>query len=449
MEQESIKYSLIKNIGLTNFEFYFDFFDSGQAQNSVFATGELANWTGCFENRNFIEGKEDYHALVFQATGASESGALTAASQSFSNEGFKLYENNIRIPTNNIDLSNSCFLADFSFTGAIESGILFGSYETEEVQLPDLSYITVNRGYNVGVTDRGHLFVNGASSNGSFVEVFQDIELSKRNVVSFGSQNNNFYISYFDFFKNKPITKVKSFDKKNLKTPSYIHLGGSKKNYQVNDEKTPTFKGNLNFFCGIGKNLGDLYNTYTGFLSDYIFNSGANNFIEYTYLSGFDNVYKTGVTGYSYEEATGVEYKSKNNINLIINSTGTGVVAEGGVYEKLDQNNNSLTKEGYLDESIQNVYNITGTQLIDTLGLTISQTGIDLYESEESLNENTGNYTFLNQIAQTGVLDEILTSTSIYAQTGYYQKEPDSSGINFELNSDDFKKNFLYYKGVR
>ena len=141
-------------------------------------------------------------------------------SQIISNEGFKLYENNIRIPTNNIDLSNSCFLADFSFTGAIESGILFGSYETEEVQLPDLSYITVNRGYNVGVTDRGHLFVNGASSNGSFVEVFQDIELSKRNVVSFGSQNNNFYISYFDFFKNKPITKVKSFDKKNLKTPS-------------------------------------------------------------------------------------------------------------------------------------------------------------------------------------------------------------------------------------
>ena len=51
------------------------------------------------------------------------------------------------------------------------------------------------------------------------------------------------------------------------------------------------------------------------------------------------------------------KYKSKNNINLTINSIGTGVVAEGGVYQKLDQNNNSLTKEGYLDESIQNVYN--------------------------------------------------------------------------------------------
>ena len=162
----------------------------------------------------------------------------------------------------------------------------------------------------------------------------------------------------------------------------------------------------------------------------------------------------TATTGNKYEVSTVLvgpilRSKSKNNINLTINSIGTGVVAEGGVYQKLDQNNNSLTKEGYLDESIQNVYNITGTQLIDTLGLTISQTGIDLYESEESLNENTGNYTFLNQIAQTGVLDEILTSTKIYAQTGYYQKEPDSSGINFELNSDDFKKNFLYYKGAR
>ena len=70
-----------------------------------------------------------------------------------------------------------------------------------------------------------------------------------------------------------------------------------------------------------------------------------------------------------------------------------------------------------------------------------------MYEKYEDIEEFTGEYSYVEISGVTGTFNIVETSSVIYQDTGYYDQKPDSSGLYFDLDSEDFKKDFLYYKG--
>ena len=62
---------------------------------------------------------------------------------------------------------------------------------------------------------------------------------------------------------------------------------------------------------------------------------------------------------------------------------------------------------------------------------------------------NPGDYNYYECTPLTGFLDEVSGVDLIYGTTGYYIDLPDSSGINFELDSEKFKMEYIYYVGDR
>ena len=446
MSKESIKYTLTSKLGLyDDLVFCYDFLDSGFSDNQVTATGSYFDWTGVLINGTPSASSGDYYALVLDASEESFHLTTGECASFVSSNGFDLRESNLKIPTNNIDLSDCSFIVDFSFESDVSSGIVFGSYEKEEIQLPDLSYVTGSKGFNVGVTDRGHLFVNGYSKNGDFLKVFNNIELSKRNVISFGNSNDNFYISYLDFFADKAVTVTKNVNNFYIQSPEFIYFGGTNNHYEETQPENKTFNGYLNSVYGFSRKVSDIYNLFTGFVSDYQYESGENVFYEYQYLSGENLTYQTGVTGYQENIFTGNEYTGHSEQHVNYNITGTDSVQEGSHYLSLDSG--VLLDVGYLDPSIENFYSPTGSSAFDTIGLLNNQTSVNLYEKEETIEDFTGEYSYAEFSGLTGTFDLVESSEVVYGDTGFYEQKPDSSGLYFNLSSSDFKKDFLYYKG--
>ena len=445
MSQESVKYSLNSKLGsYKDLSFYFDFLDVNLVDNFSYVTGSGSDWTGVFENQSPNNSVENYYATATASSGISELDSSGKLVGFLDQTGLKTYESNLQIPLNDIDLSASCFIVDFSFDEEVQSGIIFGAYEKEQLQLPDLSYVTGAKGFNVGVTERGHLFVNAYSKDGDFVEVFTDLELSKRNVISFGNDKDEFYISLFDFSNNTKKRRRKKTQREYLKSPQFINIGGSKTTYTDQSVDNKTFFGHIRSICGFSKKIYDDYNLYTGFLSEYSFNSGLESTIYSDYLSGEISTHRTGIVGYGENILTGIEKKANSKLQISHVSTGSINVQEGEIYNLL--NKNSIIKRGYLDESIKNVYNPTGTSAYDTLGFFDSNTGVDLYEEIIEEEVNTGEYTFKEITIETGTLRNIETIEKIYIETGINYKEPDSSGLSFILDIEDF--NTHIYMGV-
>ena len=446
MSKESIKYTLTSKLGLyDDLVFCYDFLDSGFSDKQITATGETSEWTGVFVNQSPSQSSGDYYALALDSLGVSEIDASGLCASFITSNGFDLSQSNLRLPSDDINLSNCSFIVDFSFDNNISSGILFGSYEKEEIQLPDLSYVTGSKGFNVGVTDRGHLFVNGYSKNGDFLRVFNNIELSKRNVISFGNNNDKFYISYLDFFADKAVTVTKNVNNFYIQSPEFIYFGGTNNHYEATQPENKTFNGYLNSVYGFSRKVSDIYNLFTGFASDYQYESGENVFYEYQYLSGENLTYQTGVTGYQENIFTGNEYTGHSEQHVNYNITGTDSVQEGSHYLFLDSG--VLLDVGYLDPSIENFYSPTGSSAFDTIGLLNNQTSVNLYEKEETIEDFTGEYSYVEFSGITGAFDSVESSEVVYGNTGFYEQKPDSSGLYFNLSSSDFKKDFLYYKG--
>ena len=186
MSEESIKYSLSSVLGgYSDLEFCLD-----SEHSVVEATGSGSFWTGYFPNLSPADDEYRNIALILNGTGSSKVDAIANSNNLIDNNGLSLMDTNLKIPLRDLDLSESSFILDFQMEGEVSSGILFGAFEKEVLLLPDSSYITGSKGYNFGITDRGHLFVQGFSLNSGFVEVFTDIELSERNVFCFNHSSN-------------------------------------------------------------------------------------------------------------------------------------------------------------------------------------------------------------------------------------------------------------------
>jgi hypothetical protein len=67
----------------------------------------------------------------------------------------------------------------------VTGGVLFGSLDKSTSETINGEVITGSKGYNFGVTDRGNLFYQGFDRGGDYIYVASDIELAKRNIISF------------------------------------------------------------------------------------------------------------------------------------------------------------------------------------------------------------------------------------------------------------------------
>lgn len=450
MSKESIKYSLTSSFdSYNNLKFYFDFLDSGLNENYIFATGENLSWTGALNNPSPASGFEDCRAVVLGAYGTSELSASGEVSLSINESGFNLNESNLMINTENLSLSDCSVLIDFEFIDEISSGVLFGSLEKEELELPDLSYITGSKGYNVGITDRGHLFLHGFSKNGDFVEVFCQQELSKRNIISFSSSPTSINISFLDFFKNESINYTKDVEGFYISSPDYIYIGGSKNTFKEVNETNTTFNGYLKSIYILNKGFGHekLFDLQSEFLSNYEFESGSSEFIEKPYFSGEFITYMTGITGYECIVSSGQRQIGRTISSHEYLPTGVLNIQEGGLAEILI--NGELIEVGVLSDSDSGSYNPTGQGAYDTLGLQNYSVDISGYEDNLYFSGESGYYPIYTCNPLTGELTEISGIEQVYGTTGFYIYEPNSSGVTLELNSEKFKKDYIYYNGER
>lgn len=445
MSEDSIKYSLSSILGdYSDLEFSFD-----SEYSVVDATGGGSFWTGYFPNLSPAKDKERNIALILQGTGSSQLDAITNSNNLISNNGLSLVDTNLKIPLRKLDLSESSFIIDFQMTGEVSGGVLFGAFEKEIVQFPDLSYATGSKGYNFGITDRGHLFLQGFSLNSGFVEVFSDIELSERNVFCFNHSDDFVEVGLFDFFNNKAIKFEKKLNNFYCQSPEEIYIGGAKETFKKLNPNETTFDGYLKSISAFNKKIptNALYEMGKGFMSNYSFNDGGQDFIEEKYLSGEVITYKTGITGYDCSLLTGSEALGVVGLTGASYITGEITVQEGGLYTFLK--NGSLQQGRYISNLHSGEYNPTGEGAFDTLGLKDYSENISGYFFDSGYTINSGEYNYYECNPLTGFLDEVSGVELIYGDTGYYLDLPDSSGISFELDSEKFKMEYIYYVGDR
>jgi len=445
MSEESIKYSLSSVLGdYSDLEFCLD-----SEHSVVDATGGGSFWTGYFPNLSPADDEYRNIALILNGTGSSKVDAIANSNNLIDNNGLSLMDTNLKIPLRDLDLSESSFILDFQMEGEVSSGVLFGAFEKEALLLPDSSYITGSKGYNFGITDRGHLFVQGFSLNSGFVEVFTDIELSERNVFCFNHSSNLLEVGFFDYFDNNVKSFTKKLDSFYCQSPENIYIGGTSELIEKTTPNETTFDGYLKSISIFNKkiNTNSLYEINTGFLSDYYFNDGGQVFIEEKYLSGEVVTYKTGITGYDCSILTGSETLGVVGLTGEPYITGEITVQEGSLYTFLK--NGSLEQGRYISNLHSGEYNTTGEGAFDTLGLESYSANVSGYSFDSGYTFNSGDYNYYECTPLTGFLDEVSGVDLIYGTTGHYIDLPDSSGINFELDSEKFKMEYIYYVGDR
>jgi len=265
---------------------------SDESWSGFFYNSALTNNTGL--HKCYVIGSEDNSSIdaesnIYYITGSSSN--LTG--------GYK-------IDLETLNANNISAIIDFEFAGDVTGGVLLGclhtgfesdGFSTDPV---DLAY---SSGFNIGVTDRGHLFCQTLNQKGASIKVIHDIELSKRNILGVSVYGSSIMVSNYDYMND--LVKVSEvFTESDFISNSGGDLFlGKTETFYIDD---PVFSGHINnfsLFSGfidpqVLKELGE------GILGDYSY-TAASSQTEY-YVTSFSETisYKTGVTGYEYEIVT-------------------------------------------------------------------------------------------------------------------------------------------------
>ena len=459
MSSESLKYVLSNGFkSKDDLAFYFDFKDE-TLDDRVYATGGGSSWTGVIDNFDPSYDTGIHNAFLLNGTGSTISES-TGNSVSFLGEkGIDLSLSNIMINKESFDFSSMSMVLGFEFEGEVSNGILFGSFEKEELQLPDSSYVTGAKGFNLGVTDRGNLFLQGYSNKGQFVEVIPK-ELSKKNYVGVSIKQGLFSLSVFDFCKKNQYTYTKNIDVSYFDEPESFYFGGSKEYFNQSEEEETTFDGYLNLAIGLDKYFtsSSLLDITRGALGEYFFNSGSSGEIVNNVLVDEVTIYKTGIIGYQLVQSGQLELQSSPQyLTGVITPSGSSIVQEGDKYQTFKQAINSSGERlfeykqelGYIDSSSQGVYSPTGQDAQSILGLQDTGSEISGFIEQTGLFSESLFADLYEEIPLTGVLKEVSGVQYVYEdQTGYYTN-PNTSGVSFSIDSEGLHKDYIYYMGPR
>tara|TARA_R100001440_G_scaffold40326_1_gene59982 strand:+ start:26487 stop:27953 length:1467 start_codon:yes stop_codon:yes gene_type:complete len=407
-------------------------------------------------------------------------GSTPASSKKFATgtilkeDSANLTGSNIKVTgTSNLPYSNQSVIIDFDFNTNVENCVLFGSLEKTSTSING-NVITGAKGYNFGVTDRGKLFYQGFNQQGDFIYTSSSLELSKRNLVSFSIGSNQLSMCRYDYLNNK-IQKDEFFvDTSAISSNTGFYLGGSpierpSNNGTLEVDQAQYFKSgasnvSLNSFALVSgyASPSAMFALGSGMIGDYSESSTSEQTEKR--ITGYSQttVYQTGITGYRYEItgdidfATGRDMLTGNFFNS--SSVNTGEGDRYFIYRSFDNNLSAsgiktFVKEevGYLKPDGTLQYLPTGDDAFATLGLRDVDGAVQEFSEHRGISGSEsiavklfGSKMQVGALSRvSGVLQEPLYETIVNTPA------ISSSGIVLGVNSEKFKKDYIYYLGGR
>lgn len=412
-----------------------------------------------------------YSGILTHIGGSSVAAKDFATGIFLANDQAHLSGANIKVNTPSVDYSNLSTLIDFDLTGIVEDCVLFGSLEKNINQVDGVDYNTGAKGYNVGITKRGHLFFQGFDKRGEYLNTAKNIELGQRNIVSFSVGANTVSISRFDHLNDVAQTESFNIDTTFLANNDEFYLGGSNEYFREGPDgpsgEFRTASGiNLNSFCLFSGNVptSTMFSISSGLVGEYFTETSTPP--QNRRITGYNQTvtYHTGITGYDYENtgsiniATG-DYMLTGNF-FGATSVNTGEGDRYFIYKSLDASGTKLFSKhevGFLHPDSGYKYLPTGDKAFDTLGLRGVEGAVNEYVEQRGI---SGAATVLVKLygsrfmtgilsGISGVVQEPLYETTKVEGVNPYGIKINSSGIRKGGDSLKLKKNYIYYLGER
>ncbi len=455
MSEQGLNFQLKESFGDNQrLSAFFDF--TNFSPSSTSAAGSVSNeFTGFLSNSSISNDPSLHKCFALGATASLSSAAETKIDHIIDSSECNLTSGNFLIPLDGLNLNNISTIVDFNFCESVSGGVLVGAYGLGEVTRQGENYVT-SSGFNVGVTDRGHLFLQYLNrEDEETIKVLYDAELSKRNIIGISANKTKLSLSYFDYFNDLVKTLEVPVHENSISFTGDLLLGGTNEFYQ-NDE----FSGNLNSFTILSgaydpltlKDIGEAS------LSEYTFNAEQVN--SYSRVTGYSNsiVYKTGVTGYEYEVTGTLTINTgRETFQMSTSPTSSAARQEGEKYFKYYTFNNGSTTSQYKEElgalvdGSGYLYYPTGEDAYDTLGLNDVSSSIQTY-AETLTTGNRGSNISINLYGKTpvyGTLDEVSGVVDTPIIQTWQKVTPATSGVSFEEDGRDLFKDYIYYMGGR
>ncbi len=435
---------------------YYDF-SSGTGTSLAFTEDVDA----VINNQNPSINTGAFSGIIINSRAGSEAASKTYATGKFlSSNKARLSTSNIKVPTSTLNYNSLTAIFDFEFDTAhpVTGGVLFGALEKTS-QTINGEVITGAKGYNFGINDRGKLYYQGFDRHGDFMHMASDIELSKRNLISFSLDSNILEMTRVDYLNEKIHSRNYIVDTSFIANSDNFFLGGSNTFYKTSSSSDTTFSGFINEFALISGYIStDIVKSIgSGMIGEYFFSSGSPTIKEQ--ITGYSEsiIYKTGITGYDFNQTGTLTITTGRSMQTgSFASDSTSSVEEGDKYFKYYTLDNGDAKTfykeeiGFLNPASGFNYAPTGSGAFATLGLNDISASINTFTETTGI-EGAGNVTIplYKSLIQTGTLNEIsgITTTAL-TETISVPAIP-ISGIVLSGDSETLKKDYIYYMGQR
>ena len=469
MSQSGIQHTLTETLGGTDrLLVFYDF--SGMSTRSI-GTINVAggNFDSVIENCDPAVNTGVYSGVLLGTTKSSPSTSRGKAVEFLANDQLSLFNTNVHVTgTNNIPYSNTASILDFEFDKEVGDGVLFGSLEKTS-SVVNGETITGARGYNVGLTDRGHIFYQGFDNNGDFIHTANSIELSERNIISFSVGNNSLTLARFDYLNNKIQQETFGLNNSFIANNSGFFLGGTKQYFRgTNDGEFRTARNiKLNSFSLFSGFLpaSALFSIGSGVVGDYFEDTQAA--VTRKELTGYNQtvVYKTGITGYDYENTSSINISTGRYMltgsYFGASSVNTGEGDRYFIYRSFDDALSDSGVKTFVKEEVGALYGAEGsgyqytptgdTRAFDTLGLRDIDVAVNEYVEQRGL---SGAATVAVKLYESRFITGVTSGISGVKQVPAYRTVVErpalpQSGVRMGGNADLLKKNFIFFINER
>lgn len=457
MSDKGLYFKLQESLGSNQrLSAFYDFtFDSSDEDN---VQGSSNFYTGVQVNSTYANDSSLHTGFLLGSIDSGQSSCERKVSGILQGDKLNLTSGNFQVPLDGLNAKNLSALIDFEFVdGDIDDGIIMGCLKTGE-ETVDSFDIETSEGFNIGVTDRGHLFCQTFGPNGDSIDVLHSIELSKRNLIGVSANESFITLSSFDYFNNLVKSLEIPVNENYIGSTSVLNFGGSDSYFRSTNNTTATFSGSLNnlaIFSGYMeeqflKDLGE------GVLGSYSFTAGSTTTEQR--VTGYSEtiVYKTGITGYDYVSTGTLEIiTGREEFTGSITAAPDESKVEGERYYKYYTLNNGSVETFYKEElgklhsNSGYIYYPTGEDAYDTLGLNDVSESIAAYTEVTGMTQDKITINLFGKNPLTGTLSEVSGVTQVALEESYSVSTAASSGISLAGESEDLKKNFIYYMGTR
>jgi len=460
MSEKGLDYSLRDTLGSNENLFVFYNF-SGLSGRHIGIDNRAGTNYAVIENCEPARDTGVYSGVLVGLGSTVQDAKLFATGEFLLNDKGDLSKSNLQVTgTDLFPYSNCSVVMDFEFNGEVNDCVLFGSLEKGSSIINE-QVITGARGFNFGITDRGKLFYQGFGEDGDFIYTSTELELSKRNIISFSLGFNQLTMCRYDFLNNEIEKDDFTLDTTFIANNSGFYIGGSEQYFRGNGGSFETSNISLNSFALLSGYISPstIFGLGSGMVGNYFVGIGATS--TNSIITGYDQatVYKTGITGYDYKDTGSINLSTGRYMSTgSFRSASNASVEEGDryfVYRSCDVGNTTnFVKEevGFLHPDSGYQYLPTGdTSAFDTLGLQDVEGAISQYAEDRGVS-GAGEISvqLFGSRMQVGTLDEIsgVIQIPLYESKTIITKLK-NSGIRMDTSGEYLKKDYIYYLGER